>query len=179
MFDSSTEKKDDDLTQVAEQDCQKQEVKHVADDISRFSETEKSSRTVFTPPGEMRKSCSQWFSSLKSNSGNLSPSHTVFSQQFHQYRNNCIVSQEDQINGAVCDELEEESSPLIELEQSSESRGSCEPSECSLESSEILQVSNSSGAKVRKSDIVSAFVFPLKLQKNMQQSLLFGIVPYR
>ncbi|NWX66235.1 EXO1 Exonuclease, partial [Promerops cafer] len=144
MFDSRAKKEDGDLTQDAEQDCQKQEVKHVAEDVSWFAETEKSSQTVFTPPVEMQKSCSQWFSSLKSNSGNLSPSHTVFSQQFHQQRNNCIVSQEDQINGAVCDESEEESSPLIELEQSSQSHGSCEPSECSLESSEILEESDSS-----------------------------------
>ncbi|KAM4784892.1 exonuclease 1 [Cyanocitta cristata] len=147
-FDSRAKKDDGDLTRDAEQDCQKQETEHAAEDVSRFSESEKSSRTVFKPPGEMQKSCFQWFSSLESNPGNLGPSHTVFSQQFHQQRNNCIVAQEDQINGAVCDELEEESSPLIELEQSSQSHGSCEPSECSLESSEILQVSNnSSGAK--------------------------------
>ncbi|XP_062344923.1 exonuclease 1 [Cinclus cinclus] len=155
MFDSRAKKKDDDLIQHAGQDCQKQEVKHIAGDFSVSENVETSSQIVFTPPGEKQKSCSQWFSSLKSNSGNLGPSHAVFSQQFHQHRNNCIVSQEDQINGAVCDELEE-SSPLIELEQSSESHGSCEPSECSLESSEILQVSNnSSGAKVRKLDIES------------------------
>ncbi|XP_015478560.1 exonuclease 1 isoform X2 [Parus major] len=96
MFDSTAKKEDGDLTQDAEQDCQKQEVK----------------------------------------------------QQFYQQRSNCTVSQEDQINGAMCDESEEESTPLIELEQSSQSDGSCEPSECSLESSEILQVSkNSSGEK--------------------------------
>ncbi|NWS33826.1 EXO1 Exonuclease, partial [Polioptila caerulea] len=140
MFDSRAKKKDDDLTQ--DTDCKEQEVKHVAEDVSRFSETEKSSQTVFTPPGEMQKSCSQWFSSLKSNSGSLGPSHIVFSQQFHQKRNNCIVSQEDEITRAVCDELEEKSSPLIELEQSSQSLGSCEPSECTLESSEILQESD-------------------------------------
>ncbi|NWZ45028.1 EXO1 Exonuclease, partial [Brachypodius atriceps] len=144
MFDSGAKKEDGDLTQDDEQDCQKQEIKHVAEDVSRFSETEKSSRTVLTPCGEMQQSCFQWYSSPKSNSGNLGPSHTVLSQQFHQQRNNCIVSQEDQISEAVCDELEEESSPLIELEQSSQSHGSCEPSECSLESSEILQESDSS-----------------------------------
>ncbi|NXO73269.1 EXO1 Exonuclease, partial [Phainopepla nitens] len=132
MFDSRAKKEDSDLPQDAEQDCQKQEVKHVVEDISRFSETEKSSPTVFTviPLGEMQKNCFQGFSSLKSNSGNLGPSHIVFSQQFHQQRNNCIVSQEDHINWAVCDESEEESS---------QSHGSCEPSECNLESSEILQ----------------------------------------
>lgn len=167
MFDSREKKEAGDLTQDAEQDCQKQEAKHVAEDVSRFSETEKSSQTVFTAPGEMQKSCSQGFSSLESNSGNLGLPHSVFSQQFHQQRNNCIVSQEDQINAAVCDESEEESSPLIELEQSSLSRGSSEPSECSLESSEILQVSNNSlGAKVRKLDVVSAFVFTLNYKRN-------------
>ncbi|NXQ26887.1 EXO1 Exonuclease, partial [Alaudala cheleensis] len=144
MFDSRAKKEDSGLTQDDEQDCQKQEVKHVAEDVSRLSETEKSSRTVFTPPGKMQESCFQWFSSLRSNSGDLGPSHTVLSQQFHQRRNNCIVSQEDQSGGAVCDESEEESSPLTELEQSSQSPGSCEPSECSLESSEILQESDSS-----------------------------------
>ncbi|XP_039563197.1 exonuclease 1 [Passer montanus] len=146
MLDSRAKKEDGDLTQDVEQDCQKQQVKHVAEAVSKFSETEKSSCTVFTPPGETQKSCSQLFSSLKSNSGNLGLPRTVFSQQFHQQRNNCIVSQEDQIN--VCDESEEESSPLIELEQPSESHGSCEQSECSSESSEILQASNNSlGAK--------------------------------
>ncbi|NWQ68417.1 EXO1 Exonuclease, partial [Neopipo cinnamomea] len=151
MFDGSAKKDDggddddDDLTQNAEQDCQKQEIKYI-EDVSQFSETEKSTRTVFTPPGEMQKSCFQWFSSFVSNSGSPGPSHTVFSQQSHREKNSCVVSQEDQINGvqpeneAVCDEVEEESSPLIELEQSSQSR---EPSEHSLESSEILQESDS------------------------------------
>ncbi|KAM6208304.1 exonuclease 1 isoform 3-T3 [Sarcoramphus papa] len=150
MFDGRAKKDDSDLTQDAERDCQKQEVKHVAEDVSQFSETEKSTRTIFTPPGETQKNCFRWFSSLINNSGNPGPSHTVFSQHFHQQRSNCVVSQEDQINGvqtesgAVCGELEEESSPLTELEQSSQSQRSCEPSECSLESSEIPQVSNNS-----------------------------------
>ncbi|NXM69910.1 EXO1 Exonuclease, partial [Serilophus lunatus] len=147
VLDNKAKKDAGDLTDDIDQDCQKQEVKHIADDISQCSETEKS-RTVFTPPGEMQKSCFQWLSSLISNSGNPGPSYTVFSQQFHQGGNNCVVSQEDQINGvqtengAMCDELEEESSPLIELEQSSQSE-SREPSECSLGSSEILQESDS------------------------------------
>ncbi|XP_050750064.1 exonuclease 1 isoform X3 [Gymnogyps californianus] len=150
MFDGRAKKDDSDLTQDAERDCQKQEVKHVAEDVSQFSETEKSTRTIFTPPGETQKNCFRWFSSLVNNSGNPGPSHTVFSQHFHQQRSNCVVSQEDQINGvqtesgAVCGELEEEFSPLTELEQSSQSQRSCEPSECSLESSEIPQVSNNS-----------------------------------
>ncbi|NXA12738.1 EXO1 Exonuclease, partial [Sapayoa aenigma] len=142
MFDDRAKKDDGDLTEDAEQDCQKQEVKHVTEDVSQFSEAEKSARTVFTSPGEMQRGCFQWFSSLVSNSGKPGPSQTLFSQQCHQERNNCVVSQEDQINEAVCDELEEESSPLIELEQSSQPE-SCEPSECSLGSSEILQESDS------------------------------------
>jgi len=147
MFDGRAKKDDSDLTQDAERDCQQQEVKHAAEYVSRFSETEKSTRTIFTPPGETQKSCFQWFSSLINNSGNPGPSHSVFSQQ-HQQRNNCVVSQEDLINGvqtesgAVCGELEDESSPLTELEQSSHSQRSCEPSECSLESSEVPQESN-------------------------------------
>ncbi|NWR48169.1 EXO1 Exonuclease, partial [Regulus satrapa] len=172
MFDSKEKKEDGDLTQDAEQDCQKQKVKHVAEDVSRFSETEKSSQAVFTPPGEMQNSCSQWFSNLKSNSGNLGPSHTVFSQQFHQQRNNCIVSQEYQINGGVCDESEEESSPLIELEQSSQSHGSCEPSECSFESSEILHESDS-GSKLNDD---RCSLFPA-VQINAKNTIIKTKVP--
>ncbi|NWS63092.1 EXO1 Exonuclease, partial [Chunga burmeisteri] len=142
MFDGS------DLTQDAERGCQKQEVKHVAEDVSQFSETEKLTRTIFTPPGETQRNCFRWFNSLVNNLGNPGPSHTVFSQQFHQQRSNCVVSQKEQINGvqtksgAVCSELEEESSPLTEL--SLQSQRSCEPSECSLKSSEIPQESDSS-----------------------------------
>ncbi|NXA99466.1 EXO1 Exonuclease, partial [Cnemophilus loriae] len=179
MFDSRAKKDDGDLTQDAEQDCQKQEVKHAAEDVSRFSESEKLPRTVFTPPGEVQKSCSQWFSSLKNNSGNLGPSHTVFSQQFHQQRNNCIVSQEDEINGAVRDESEEESSPLIELEQSSQSHGSCEPSECSLESSEILQVSNNSSDSSSKLNDDQCSLSPLfsAVQTNKKNTIIKAKVP--
>ncbi|NXH23572.1 EXO1 Exonuclease, partial [Bucco capensis] len=143
------EKKDDsDLAQDAEQDCQKKEVKHVAEDVSHLSETEKSTRTVSTPPGEMQKNCFQWLS-LLNKSGNPCPSHKAFSQKLHQQTSNCVVSQEDQINGVppesgtVCDELEEETSALTELERLSQSQRSCELSECSLESSETLQESDS------------------------------------
>ncbi|NXP12254.1 EXO1 Exonuclease, partial [Thinocorus orbignyianus] len=150
MFDDRAKEDDSGLTQDTEQDCQKQEVEHVAEDVSLLSETEKSTRTVFTPPGEIQKSCFQWFSSLVNNLGNSSQSRTVFSQQFHQQRSDRVVSQEDQVNGirtengTECDELEEESSPLTELEQSSHSQRSCEPAECSLASSDILQAFDSS-----------------------------------
>ncbi|NXI29731.1 EXO1 Exonuclease, partial [Sterrhoptilus dennistouni] len=175
MFDSRAKKEDGDRTQDDEQDCQKQEVKHVAEDVSRFSETEKSSRTVFTPPGKMQESCFQRFSSLQSNSGNLGPPHSVFSQQFYQQRNNCIVSQEDQISEAVCDELEEESSPLIELEQSSQSHGSCEPSECSLESSEILDESDSSSKL--NDDRCSLSLLSSAAQTNKKNTIMKTKVP--
>ncbi|XP_026700668.1 exonuclease 1 isoform X2 [Athene cunicularia] len=156
MFGDRVKEDDSDVTRDAEQDCQKQEVKHVAGDVSQFSETEKS-RTIFTPPGEKQKNCFQWFSSLANNSGNPGPSHTVFSQQFHQQRSNCMVSQENEINGvqtvsgAVCGELEEESSLLTQLERSSQTQRSSESLESSPESSEMLQVSNN-GSDAEESD---------------------------
>ncbi|NXX80907.1 EXO1 Exonuclease, partial [Urocolius indicus] len=166
LFDASTKKDDDDLTQGAEWGCQKKEVKYVSEEISQFSETEKSTRTPFTPPGETQKHCFRWFSSLIDTSGNPGPSRTVFSQQFHQQGNNSMISQEDQINdveienGTVCSELEEESTPLTELEESSQSQRSSEPSECSSESSEILQGSNnSSNAKESDSNAKLAPLF--------------------
>ncbi|NWV06989.1 EXO1 Exonuclease, partial [Ptilonorhynchus violaceus] len=175
VFDSRAKKDNGDVTQDAEQDCHEQEVKHIAEDVSQFSETEKSSKTVFTPPGERQKSCFQWFSSLVSNSGNLGPSHTVCSQQFHQQRNNSIETQEDQMNGAVCDESEEESPSLIELEQSSQSHGSCELSECSLESSEILQESDSS-SKLADDQCTLSSVFSA-VQTNKKHKIIKTKVP--
>lgn len=173
MFDSRAKKDDSDLTQNAEQDCQKREIKHVADDVSHFSESEKSRRTIFTPPGETQRSCFRWFSSLINNSGNSGPSHTVLSQQSYQQRSNCVVSQEDEINGIqtgsgeAFGELGEESFSLTEWEQSTQSQSSCEPSECSLETSEIPQMSNnSSDAEVRKLDIVSALAFTSSSRRN-------------
>ncbi|NXM54710.1 EXO1 Exonuclease, partial [Illadopsis cleaveri] len=174
-FDSTAKKEDGDGTQDDEQECQKQEVKYVDEDVSRLSETEKSSQTVFTPPGEMQESCFQRFSSLKSNSGNLGPSRIEFSPQFHQQRNNCIVSQEDQISGAVCNESEEDSSPLIELEQSSQSHGSCEPLECSLESSEILEESDSSPKL--NDDRCSLSLLSSAVQTNKKNTIMKTKVP--
>ncbi|XP_051470534.1 exonuclease 1 [Apus apus] len=143
-------KDDSDLTQDAERDCQKQEVKHGAEDVSQSSEAEKSTRTIFTPPGETQRSCFQWFSSLVNNSGNTGPPHR---QQFHQQRRNCMISQKDQINGvqtesgAMCGEQEEESSPLMELEESSQSQRSYEPLVCSLEPAEIPEVSSNNSSE--------------------------------
>ncbi|NXI49330.1 EXO1 Exonuclease, partial [Chloroceryle aenea] len=165
IFDGRAQKDDSDLTEEAARDCQKQEVKPVAKDTSHISETEKSARTVFTPPGEANKNCFRWFSSIINNAGNAGPSRTVFSQNFNQQGSKSVCSQEDQINGvqaetgAECDELEEESSPLTELEQSSQSQKSCEPSECSLETSEIPpQVSKNSSddGQCTQSPVISA-----------------------
>ncbi|NXI39674.1 EXO1 Exonuclease, partial [Galbula dea] len=149
-YDNREKEDDSDLAQDAKQDCQNQEAKPIAEDASHFPETEKSIRTIFTPPGETKKNCFRWFSSLVNKSGNPCLSDTVFSQQFHQQRSNCMVSHEDHTNevltvsGAACNELEEGTSPLTELELSSQTQRSQELSECSLESSEILQESTSS-----------------------------------
>ncbi|KAM9383583.1 exonuclease 1 [Phaethornis superciliosus] len=157
MFDGRAKKADSDLTQDAEQDCQKQEVKHVAEDVSQLSDTEKLARTVCTPPGETQKGCFRWLSSLVNDSGNPGPPHPVFSQQFHQKTSNCVAPQEDQISGvqpesgAVCDESEEESS-VIELEQSSQSQRSCETSVCSLEFSEKPEDSSNNSSNAEESD---------------------------
>lgn len=168
MFDNRAKIDDSDLTQDAEQVCQEQKVKDAAEDVSRFSESEKSTSAIVTPPGETQKNCFQWFSSFTSKPGNPSLSHTVFSQQFHEQRSNCVVSQEDQLNGvqaegkSMCGEVEEKSSLLTELEELSESQRSCELPEHKLESSEGVEVSeNKSHAEVRKLDIASTFAFPL------------------
>ncbi|NXY68036.1 EXO1 Exonuclease, partial [Glareola pratincola] len=176
MFDGGA-KDDSDLTQDAERDGQKQEVIDVAKDASQFSETEKSTRTIFTSPGETQKSCFQWFSSLVNNLGNPGPSHTVFSQQFHQQRSNSVVSQEDRVNGvqtesgSASDKLEEEFSPLMDLEQSPHSQRSFEPAECSLESSEVLQESDSNSKladdQCTRSPVFSAIQTDRK-NKNMK-----------
>ncbi|KFQ49703.1 Exonuclease 1 [Nestor notabilis] len=181
MFDSKARKDDCDLTQDVEQDCQKQEVEHVAEDVSKISETEKSTRSIFTSPGETQQNCFRWFSSLINNSGNHGPSHTVSSQQFHQQRSNCKLSQENQINGvqtesgAVCDESEEESCPLTELEKSSESQRSCEQSGCSLESSEIPQESGSN-SKLAKYQCTRSSAFSA-LQTDRKNTIIKTKVP--
>ncbi|KFO92092.1 Exonuclease 1, partial [Buceros rhinoceros silvestris] len=183
MFDGRAKKDDSDLTQNAEQDCQKQEIKHVADDVSHFSESEKSRRTIFTPPGETQRNCFRWFSSLINNSGNSGPSHTVLSQKSHQQRSNCVVSQEDEINGTqtgseeACGELEEESSPLTEQEQSTQSQRSCEPSECSLETSEIPQMSdNNSNSKLADDHCTLSPVFSA-VQSDRKNTIVKTKVP--
>nr|XP_013799357.1 PREDICTED: exonuclease 1 isoform X1 [Apteryx mantelli mantelli]XP_013799359.1 PREDICTED: exonuclease 1 isoform X1 [Apteryx mantelli mantelli] len=153
MLDFRAKTDDSQLTPGVERDCQKQEIKHVAENISQFSETEKPTRTTLSLPGETQKSCFQWFSSLENSSGNPGPSHAVLSQQFHQQKSNYMASQEDEINklqterGALCGESDEESSALTELEYSSQSQVSCKTSESSLESSRVSQVSNNSPAE--------------------------------
>lgn len=157
-------KDDGDTIEDVEEDCKQQEVKHVAEDETPFLETEKT-KTVSSLPEERPRSCFQWLSILGNHSGNPGPSHTVFSQQSHQQRSNCMESQADDSNGvqaesgAVCGESDEESSPLIEPQCFSQSQKSVEPPQCSLRSSKILQVSNNnSDTKIRKRDI-STFAY--------------------
>lgn len=141
-------KDDGDTIEDVEEDCKQQEVKHVAEDETPFLETEKT-KTVSSLPEERPRSCFQWLSILGNHSGNPGPSHTVFSQQSHQQRSNCMESQADDSNGvqaesgAVCGESDEESSPLIEPQCFSQSQKSVEPPQCSLRSSKILQESDS------------------------------------
>ncbi|NXG27317.1 EXO1 Exonuclease, partial [Dromaius novaehollandiae] len=150
MLDFRAKTGDSQLTQGVERDCQKQEIKHVVENVSLFSETEKPKRTTLSLPGETQKSCFQWFGSLESSSGNPGPSHAVLSQQFHQQKSNYMASQENEINklqresGSPCGESDEESSPLTELECSSQSQVFCKLSESSLESSKVSQESDSS-----------------------------------
>ncbi|NXC39028.1 EXO1 Exonuclease, partial [Penelope pileata] len=158
-------KDDSDLIQDVERDCKKQEAKPVVEDDSQFSETEKT-KTISSGPGERQKSCFRWFSSLRNHSENPGPSQSVFSEQSHQERSNCMASQADDINGvktegeAAYSESDEESTPLIELECSLQSQGSCESSECSLESSKIQECDSNSKLLgdqcTRRSQILSA-----------------------
>ncbi|NWS70035.1 EXO1 Exonuclease, partial [Crotophaga sulcirostris] len=182
MSDGKAKKDDGDLTQDAEQDCQEQEVKCAAEDASPFSETEKSTRTICTPPGETQKNCFPWFSSLVNNSQNAGRSRTVSSQQFHQWRSNYVVSPEDQINrvqtesGTVCGELEQESPPLTELEQSSQSQKSCDPSECSLKSSEISRLNTNSTSILADAQRSRSPVFSA-VQTNRKNTIIKTKVP--
>lgn len=158
-------KDDSDQIQDVEGDCKKLEAKPVAEDASLLLGIEKT-RTTSLLPGETQRSCFRWFSSLGNNSGNPVVSHTVSSQHFDQQKSNCVASQADDINGVqaesgvVC-ESDEESSPLTELNCSLQSQGSCEPSECNLESPKTPQsCNNNSETEVRKQDFLAfAFTF--------------------
>ncbi|XP_068795381.1 exonuclease 1 [Struthio camelus] len=153
MLDFRAKTNDSLLTGDVERDFQKQEIKHAVENVSQFSETEKPTRTTSSLPGETQKSCFQWFSSLENSLGNPGPSHAVLSQQLHQQKSSYMASQENEINklqtesGALCGDSEEESSPLTELECSSQSQMSCKLSESSLESSKMSQASNNSPAE--------------------------------
>ncbi|XP_062429626.1 exonuclease 1 [Rhea pennata] len=152
MLDFRAKTDDSQLTQDKERNCQKQEIKPAAENVSQFSETERPTRATLSLPGETQKSCFQWLSILENSSGNPGP-HAVLSKQFHQQKSNYMASQEDEINklqmerGAPCGESDEESSLVAELECSSQSCVSCKLSESSLESSKVSQVSNNSPAE--------------------------------
>ncbi|NXA32691.1 EXO1 Exonuclease, partial [Eudromia elegans] len=138
---------DGQFSQDVARDCQNKEIKHVAENVSQFSETEKPPRTALSLPGETQKSCFQWFGSLEHGSASPGPSHAALSQQLPQQQGNYMASQEDEINelqtdsGALCGESDERSSPITDLECSSQSQMSCKLSESSLESSEVSQES--------------------------------------
>ncbi|NWJ03811.1 EXO1 Exonuclease, partial [Crypturellus undulatus] len=173
-FQSKTD--DSPFFQDMERDCQKKETKHVVENLSQCSETEKPPRTTLCLPGETQKSCFQWFGSLESGSANPGPSHTMLSQQLPQQQDNYMASQEDEINnlqtdsGPPCGESDEESSPITDLECSSQSQVSCKLSESSLESSEVSQLSNNSPAEVRKCSCFS-ICFHLLLSKKLVPGL--------
>ncbi|NWI16932.1 EXO1 Exonuclease, partial [Crypturellus soui] len=141
-FQSKTD--DSPFFQDVERDCQKKEIKHVVENLSQFSETEKPPRTTLCLPGETQKSCFQWFGSLENGSVNPGPSHAMLSQQLPQQQDNYMASQEDEINnlqtdsGPPCGKSDEESSPITDLEYSSQSQVSCKLSESSLESSRVF-----------------------------------------
>ncbi|XP_010212243.1 PREDICTED: exonuclease 1-like, partial [Tinamus guttatus] len=134
---------DGQFSQNVERDCQKEEIKHVVENVSQSSETEKPPQTTLSLPGETQKSCFQWSGSFENGSANPGPSHTALAQQLPQQQGNYVASQEDKINkmqtdsGAPCGESDEGSSPIADLECSSQSQVSCKLSESSLESSEM------------------------------------------
>ncbi|NWX90586.1 EXO1 Exonuclease, partial [Nothoprocta pentlandii] len=136
---------DSQLSQDVDRDCQEKEIKLVEEKVSLFSETEKPPRTTFSLPGETQRSCFQWFGSLERASANPGPSHAALSPQLPQQQGDYMASQEDEINklqtgsGAPCGEG---SSPITDLECSSQSQVSCKLSESSLEFSKVSQESD-------------------------------------
>ncbi|XP_067391854.1 exonuclease 1 isoform X2 [Emydura macquarii macquarii] len=137
-------------SQDVELDCQAQETKNITEDpVPQCLEAGKFTRTIASSPMETQRSCFSWSGSLGGSPGTPSPSHGVLLlQQFHRQRNNQTVPQDGEIprlhtvNNTAVDESDEESSPLLEMEYSSQSQGSSELSESSLDSSRISQTSN-------------------------------------
>ncbi|NXD12967.1 EXO1 Exonuclease, partial [Nothocercus nigrocapillus] len=148
MLDFQSKTDDGQFSQDVERDCQEQEIKHVVENVSQLSETEKPPRTTLSLPGETQKSCFQWFGSLLNGLANPGPSYAALSQQLPQEQGNYLASQEEERNklqtdsGAPCGESDEGSSPITDLECSSQSHVSCKLSESNLESSEVSQESD-------------------------------------
>ncbi|XP_034620919.1 exonuclease 1 [Trachemys scripta elegans] len=150
MIDCTTKNETAQPSQDVELDCQTQETKSITEDpVPQCLETGKFTRTISSSPVETQRSCFSWSGSLGESPGTPSPSPGVLRlQQFHRQRNNQMASQDCEISrlhtvsSAAGDESDEESSPLLEMECSSQSQGSSELSESSLDVSRISQVSN-------------------------------------
>ncbi|XP_048699709.1 exonuclease 1 isoform X3 [Caretta caretta] len=150
MVDCTTKNETAQPSQDVKLDCQAQETKSITEDpVPQCSETGKFTRTVSSSPVETQRSCFSWSGSLGESPGTPSPSPGVLLlQQFHRQRNSqrvsqgCEISRLHTVSNAGGDESDEESSPLLEMECSSQSQGSSELSESSLDFSRISQVSN-------------------------------------
>uniref|UniRef100_A0A8C8S6X2 Exonuclease 1 n=1 Tax=Pelusios castaneus TaxID=367368 RepID=A0A8C8S6X2_9SAUR len=161
--------------QDVELDCQAQETKNTTEDpVPQCLETGKFTATISSSPVETQRSCFSWSGSLRESPGTPSPSHGVLLlQQFHRQRNNQTVSQDGEVSSlhtvssAADDESDEESSPLPEMECSSQSQGSSELSESSLDSSRVSQTSNKdsdaeeSDGRLKPGDEPSSWYSPL------------------
>uniref|UniRef100_A0A452H675 Exonuclease 1 n=1 Tax=Gopherus agassizii TaxID=38772 RepID=A0A452H675_9SAUR len=150
MIDCTTKNETIQPSQDVELDRQAQETKIITEDPApQYLETGKFTRTISSSPVETQRSCFGWSGSLGESPGTPSPSPGVLLlQQFHRQRNNqlasqgCEISRLHTVSNAAGDESDEESSPLLEIECSSQSQGSSELSESSLDFSRISQVSN-------------------------------------
>ncbi|XP_075780952.1 exonuclease 1 isoform X2 [Pelodiscus sinensis] len=166
MPDSATKNEAAQPPRNVEVDCQAQETKSITEDpVPPCLETEKFTRTISSSPVEIQRSCFSWSGSLGESPGTPSPSPGVLLlQQFHRQRNDQVVSQGGEVSGlhtvskAASDESDEESSPLPEMDCSSQSQGSSELSENSADSSRILQESD---CRLKGSDDPSSWSSPL------------------
>ncbi|XP_074844738.1 exonuclease 1 [Carettochelys insculpta] len=150
MLDGATENEAVQPPRDVELDHLAQETKSVTEGlVPECLETEKFTRTISSSPVETQRSCFRWSGSLGESPGTPSPPPGVLLlQQFHRQRSNQVVSQGSEVSqlctvsSAADDESDDESSSLPEMECSSQSQGSSELSESSVNSSRISQVSN-------------------------------------
>uniref|UniRef100_A0A8D0HF44 Exonuclease 1 n=1 Tax=Sphenodon punctatus TaxID=8508 RepID=A0A8D0HF44_SPHPU len=144
-----------------EMGCQEQKTESLEteDHIPQSSEIGEFTHTISPSPVGSQKSCFNWSGSFGDSPGTPSPSHGVMLlQQFHRRTHNQTMPQEEEksrlraSSNVAGEESEEESSSLEEMEHSSQSHGTNELSQSTLDSSESSPLSNKgSDAKVRKS----------------------------